>query len=168
MIATPDQRPWLYFAGKITKNGWRHGLVPHLGDEPFGSAIPCDGFIYSGPFVVSCDHGCYHGPGAHGASGAECREDAPYSRSVIPLLCRHWIERSTLIYAWIDCTSCYGTLVEIGWAQQMGKPVYIAFSKPWLAAEMWFVAGGHKTWCGVHDRPSDGLLKALELLEVRK
>src|ERR1700730_9535978 len=67
-----------YLAGKISKNGWRHRLVPRLSDSPWAESGPitempilkngiAPGLHYSGPYFVACDHGCFHGPNTHGA-----------------------------------------------------------------------------------------------------
>jgi hypothetical protein len=45
-----------------------------------------------------------------------------------------------MLFAYIDTTDCYGTLVEIGMAHAMGKPIYITFAHKLLLEirEYWF------------------------------
>ncbi len=65
---TASCKPNVYFAGKIGKNDWRHGLVPALRGHDWGDcAIDTEAYRYVGPFFVSCDHGCNHNPHGHGA-----------------------------------------------------------------------------------------------------
>jgi hypothetical protein len=82
-MMTPIRKPTVYLAGKIGRNDWRHELVPELRGTVNGDCldpepvlfdptlrIDCGDFVYVGPFFVSCDHGCFHGPASHGAVGA--------------------------------------------------------------------------------------------------
>jgi hypothetical protein len=41
-----------------------------------------------------------------------------------------------VIFAWIDDPTCYGTLVEIGYASAMRKPVLIGMRKEY--PDLWF------------------------------
>lgn len=66
----------VYFAGKIDKNDWRHDILPGLRDSgyPLGELkspkeLDREEFIYTGPFFMSCDHGCCHGENSHGILG---------------------------------------------------------------------------------------------------
>jgi nucleoside 2-deoxyribosyltransferase len=42
-----------------------------------------------------------------------------------------------VVFAWIESKDCYGTLVEIGYANALGKPVFIA-CKDEPDSELWF------------------------------
>lgn len=42
-----------------------------------------------------------------------------------------------VLFAWIDCLSCYGTLSEIGFARALGRDVWIA--SPHRMRDLWFV-----------------------------
>ncbi len=96
---------WVYLAGKIAKNDWRHDLFPSLRDAILESDVAdehyrnnqgrksheyistvitpgilnClperDGLLYGGPYFVGCDHGCYHGDSTHGQN-QECSHSA--------------------------------------------------------------------------------------------
>ncbi len=87
-----------YFAGKIHKNCWRHGIVKHLrevqmphddgfcfnsGECPSGGGVNLPDqwpvlrkavfgeHDYVGPFFQSCDHGCFHGDSSHGTAAQD-------------------------------------------------------------------------------------------------
>jgi len=51
--------------------------------------------------------------------------------------CKTAIDRSDLLFAWIDQLDCYGTIAEIGYAHAMGKMIWIA--GPRRFRDMWFV-----------------------------
>lgn len=137
----------VYFAGKINKNGWRTGwgeLIFEYAENienltSFEYKIN-DEMTYTGPIFLSCDHGCYHGPGSHGvaAGGYGCgakgiqREDVLY-------ICKSQIERAEILFAYIDSADCFGTIAEIGFAYAIGKDIFIVFSNEELKEEMWFV-----------------------------
>lgn len=50
------------------------------------------------------------------------------------------IDRSDLVFAWIDSVDCFGTLVELGIASAKGKAVIVAFSESLPAREFWLAA----------------------------
>ena len=173
----PKPRRKIYLAGKVEQNCWRHKIVDGLrgkdwNDGPLPCAIHIDGesFDYTGPFFVSCDHGCYHGPGTHGCLGNNAVEEidgeeieTDYTSDCIEWLghrglvdnhgcrcgdgqsfvvnkCLAAIDDSDVVMAWIDSTDCYGTLCEIGFAIGKYKEVWVAFSDPMMIQEMWFIA----------------------------
>jgi len=142
------RQPRVYLAGKISKTDWRFDLVSQLRGAEFGRPIDCGPFIYMGPYFIACDHGCGHQPGGHGLHHNACTEPlgAP-TRWSVPALCHRWISQSDLLFAWIDGPDCFNTLIEIGWAQQLGLRTYISFRNWWLASEMWFATlGPHCRW----------------------
>lgn len=130
----------VYCAGKISKNDWRHQLFPRIRevnqtfyldglDAPH--CIPSLGpFVYCGPFFLSCDHGCAHGPNTHGLGadeagfrhGVVCGKEPP-SRDEVVQRCLRWLRNSSVVFAWIDDATAYGTVAEIGYAVALGKPV---------------------------------------------
>jgi hypothetical protein len=134
----------VYCAGKIAKGDWRHELSHEvrcvsggLYDEP-SQAWPATyardlGFVYTGPYFVSCDHGCYHGNGSHG-SGLLTDPLEDYSgcggevtsQEQIHAQCLAAIRRSDVVFVWVDSLSAYGTLVEVGYATALGKTIWLA------------------------------------------
>lgn len=133
----------IYLAGKVTDASWRveceRRLValPPAGWAPvFDPEFPVvplgiGDHMMTGPFFINCGHseiGCYrmqengHGMGADdcGCGGSDT------SRSNVVRMCLNAIERSDVLFAWIDQDSCYGTLAEIGYAKALGKIVWIA------------------------------------------
>ena len=121
-------KPRIYLAGKIRKNCWRHELVPGLRTAGWeGGPLVCSDFVYVGPFFVGCDHGCYHGPTTHGCGLDLWTPDVAESHDVAKA-CRQAVRNSNLVFCYIESPDCYGTLVEIGWAQEADIPVVIAFA----------------------------------------
>lgn len=151
----------VYLAGKISKSGWREQLAPYrdllqvdapTADELANLSIDFnDGLTVTGPFFISCDHGCYHGEGKHGVGAVQdvhnihhfnewagcCGEF--YSRDDVFAICKKQIERAEIVFAFIDCRDCYGTLGEIGYAYALGKDVIILFSDKDIKRDMWFI-----------------------------
>lgn len=157
-----NRKPYLYLAGKIRRNDWRLSLVPQLGTTLLGQPIECENFHYDGPYLMSCDHGCAHGPETHGLGYGGCIWLAP-PKWLVPGLCYYWLKRANLVFAWIDDPTCFGTLTEIGWAQALDRPVFIGFSTYTLQREMWFAAAGPSTCAGQFDSPHDALQQAISL-----
>lgn len=159
-------RPRVYLAGKIARNDWRHELVPGLDGAYLGQPIDCGQFIFCGPYFASCGHGCAHGAETHGlADRCGTRQTAP-PRWSVPSLCCYWLHQADLVFAWIDDPTCFGTLTELGWAQMLGKSVFVGFSNAQLRGQMWFVLYGPKTHHGVFDSPHTALQRALALANL--
>ena len=113
----------VYLAGKISKNCWRHSLVPDLRGYLVGNCIDSpyvadervdrlywdelptifDGVSCVGPYFASCDHGCYHGDGSHGLQTVEGQN----IRNVIARLCSLAIRQADLVFAWISGKSLF-------------------------------------------------------------
>lgn len=146
MIARRAAPPKVYFAGKITKLCWRHGLVPALRDHHWAlGPIRLAGFTYVGPFFVACDHGCFHRPASHGAlsEGADCSPDHGAERRAVIERCTSAVDDCDILFAYIDELECYGTVAEIERALIGKKYVVIAFAPGIVvpgANEFWFVA----------------------------
>lgn len=54
------------------------------------------------------------------------------------------IDRSDLVFAWIDSLDCYGTIMEIGLAKSLGRPIAIAVHHKLSVKELWLVT--HDTY----------------------
>jgi hypothetical protein len=106
---------------------------------------------YTGPYFLRCDHGCYHGENEHGSGiesyGCGCGSSTfasdhkaiaslPRRREHIVHLCLSAIDTSDVVFAWIENTTCYGTLAEIGYAHGAGKTIWIA--GPSHFPDLWF------------------------------
>ena len=146
----------VYFAGKVDKNDWRHRIAPSIRrlagshdtlDQDVLYSFPIEteynGILYAGPFVIGCDHGCYHGEKTHGCGVEQgtCASQGEVSREQIVFWCTSMIDAADAFFAWIDSTDCYGTLAEIGYAHARGKPIFLSIS-PRLGeeyAELWFI-----------------------------
>lgn len=100
--------------------------------------------IYGGPFALSCDHGCFHGNGTHGlltqdvpCSGSADGTSKWISKSDHGILypdvavsrCIEQIRDCHAVHCYLETISCYGTLVELGYASALAKPTYIYYSK---------------------------------------
>lgn len=140
----------IYLAGKIHVecSDWRDGLVRSdvLRDPGFAqsSSWPvvngavCGGHDLTGPYFCTAKHDCEHGAFSGRWNGIENPDRLALARR-----CRDAIDRSDLLFAWLDDTSAHGTLVEIGYAAGRGVPVAIgypaneeSFNTP--AEAMWF------------------------------
>jgi hypothetical protein len=171
----------IYLAGKITKNGWRDGLVSGLRGAGMGScgdASPqeespdmLDAAIfgehhYVGPFFLSCDHGCFHGKGTHGATPSPDHRpslsDKGLARMRIWSKCFRAIRECDLLFAWIDSKDCYGTLVEIGFAKGLGKHVKVAMKKGVNLDDLWLTTFCSTINSDIVDAPEEALRTAIE------
>lgn len=139
----PSEHHVAYLAGKIRKNGWRTGICGLAMAEPkdFNKVYAINGNLsVSGPFFVACDHGCYHGSESHGVglNGYGCcgADDHYFTEQEVVEICKAQIDRAEILFAYIDCNDCYGTLAEIGYAHAMNKDIKIVFSNHELEKEM--------------------------------
>jgi Nucleoside 2-deoxyribosyltransferase len=122
-------KPTIYFAGRM--NGSRHGDdwrnyidgfdggLYGCSDKGFDcdAVIDCGAFRYGGPFVMDS---CGNHASGHTWNPGEHRE--------IWDIDRFQIERADLIFAYLEDANAYGTLVEIGYASALGKPIALGFS----------------------------------------
>lgn len=161
----------IYLAGKVSLGDWRHDVVKDLRqvcmdfledqttEWPILENSIGEVHSYSGPYFISCDHGCSHGPGTHGYGINPCMgEYAPMDyddeddfkqfeeaittrRRLIVARCEQAIERSNIIFAWIDDLTAFGTIFELGYAASHQIPVYLAISnkdKLEISKNLWF------------------------------
>ena len=177
----------VYLAGKVAKNDWRHKLVPNLRDAssedasnetvsewlPISFKLGRHTLQYTGPFFMSCDHGCAHGRSEHGNAvatnnvcGSEPWGDAPdaisAAKSAIFDRCSIGIRSCDLFFVWLDQRDAYGTLVEIGMAHMMAKQIWIASPGDFDIDDFWFA--GRAAYIGQilqSTAPREGLLLAL-------
>ena len=144
----PPERMWhpaVYFGGRM--NGcrkckdWRNAIGFYGFDDMLNGVddevpvthdtkIEFRDFIYSGPFAIDTASG--HATG---------HADDPGNRGRVWDLDRHQIARCDLFIAYIEDLEAYGTLVEVGYAAALGKPIALGFSDE-LAEdefeELWF------------------------------
>lgn len=141
-LSPQGKKPRVYFAGKIQKYCWRHSIVDGLRDHAWSDGyLQQDKFVCVGPFFVSCDHGCYHKDSAHGG-GTGCSEDSDIPREEVAKNCISALNQADLVFCYVDSLDCYGTLFELGRANENGIPIVIVFA-PGLATpqenQFWFV-----------------------------
>lgn len=131
------KRIW-YLAGKIAAHDWRHQIAVNLRNASpkddellpihhmiYNEPTPAHVSMFGGPYFISCDHRCYHGPGTHGAdeTGCEGGNCDGMERGEVVSKCLSWIDRATDVFAWINTYDCYGTLFELGYALARGKRI---------------------------------------------
>lgn len=131
----------VYLAGKISKNDWRHKIVPQLRGCSWDETIlETPSFNYIGPFFRSCGHGCFHGPNTHGVdSDWTCvDEDHQLERKLIIERDMRAVTSADLIIAYITSTDCHGTLIELGAAFNAKVPVVMIFAPEVDPEDFWF------------------------------
>jgi hypothetical protein len=145
----------IYLAGKIAKNDWRLRLTDNAKasmeeealDRFIAIPVKARGYLWTGPYAVACDHGCFHGPSTHGAAAnvwcsPEPETNRQARRNLVHSLNAERIERSTGVFAYIDELDCYGTLAEIGHAYGQRIPVGLCYGPRITVHErdhLWFV-----------------------------
>jgi hypothetical protein len=148
-------KPRIYFAGKIGKNDWRHDIVPGLRGaaldpdnadpetDPFNPhlQIDCRSYVYCGPFFVSCDHGCAHGPNTHGVGNGGCivgfDDQTSYQlHSKVFAINALRLRSADLVFAYLESATAYGSLIELGMAQAHGIPIGLRLP-PTDSADLW-------------------------------
>jgi hypothetical protein len=156
----------VYLAGKISCGGWRNVMFSEYRDHSVGKLtiaeidpLPInESLTITGPFFISCDHGCYHGDGLHGVGAWEgdlddlmfrnhgvptdwpgCG-DLGFSKRKVVNLCKKQIDEAEIVFVYIDCRDCFGTLAEIGYAHAKGKSIIIKFKDDDLERDMWFIS----------------------------
>lgn len=143
----------VYLAGKIEFEDWRGAFIDYRSASLWESDVdPVDWFIsrrvvinesatMTGPFFISCDHGCYHGEGTH---GVQCEwncigANRMLTRIDVEYISRKQIDAADVVLAYINDRTCYGTLAEIGYARARNKYIIVVYDSGELLDEMWFV-----------------------------
>jgi hypothetical protein len=161
---TPLAPACIYFAGKVVKK--RTSRTIDVADgPPCGGLLPLNGTVFlednglnydkgdrnytcTGPVVNGCDHGCSHGATLHGA-GAACRQEEVFSsRDAIQKQCMLQIDGSDAVVLALGKNdgphiSCFGSLVELGYAHAKKKFVVVTFDDMVTSdvrADLWFAA----------------------------
>jgi hypothetical protein len=146
--------PSFYAIGKIKENGWRNAFsidMPDSWEEYLAAASVRThfGFTYTGPFFIRCDHACTHGNDTHAAysvctaavsstdGGGEFRPSRVFRRS------ERQIQQAGFVFVWAgvgedSLTSAFGSLVEIGVAHALGKPILLAHHPEAKVRDFWF------------------------------
>ena len=158
-------KPAVYLAGKIGQTDWRHGLVPTLRGHVWADGpIDAGDFLYCGPFFVSCDHGCNHRPGSHGAA-AGCGGQPKFTHSEVVKHNNQALDDCDLVFAYITSPDCYGTLHELGWAVRAGKRVLVVFAPGMPVDDFWYVS--EQADAVFTEQPAEALPRLLKL-ELRE
>ncbi len=162
----------IYLAGKVSRADWRTAI---LGARPGG--VSDEDWVrpwptlrkaifgvhdYVGPYFVSCDHGCAHGKHAHGVLGGGCTSLNGRDIDLVAK-CQRAIRTADLVFAWLDDTTAYGTLWELGFASGFG--VATAVGGPLsIQRDLWFayVATNHRVDPGLS--PEAALGSAIDLV----
>jgi len=145
----------IYLAGKVHADCWRHTVVDDLWGCHWGDSGQISIFgihAYMGPFFTYFGHGMDHGDDRHGSGLIDWQWVGPRDHDVIAKTdmgievepdrqkvinqCFYAISQSDMIFAWIDDPSCFGTLVEIGYALSLKKRVWLASPDP--PSDLWF------------------------------
>jgi hypothetical protein len=133
-------KPSVYLAGKIGKNDWRHSLVPGLQGHIWEDGpIELKQFTYTGPFFVSCDHGCNHAPNSHGAAAGYFMGESNYTQLDVIRNNTQSLDQAGLVFAYITALDCYGTFFELGYAQRAGKRIVLAFASGIARDDLWYL-----------------------------
>jgi hypothetical protein len=111
-------------------------------DPPRGHTV-FKAAAYVGPFVMSDDHGCFHGTNTHGQGAWDACGGAYQgltTRTEVAERARRGIACADHVFAWLDDLTAYGTLVEIGLATGLGKRVWIYTAPGKDHADLWFAS----------------------------
>ena len=131
----------IYLAGKIGYKDWRHAIVDGLADA--NQDFDTDDYIedwhvmngviygehnYTGPFFISRGHGESHGENTHGCDlfGHCIDSHGGNQKTAVPRLCKTAIDRSDVVFCWMDDLTAYGSIFELGYAMGKGKQIYLA------------------------------------------
>lgn len=170
-----NNKPKIYLAGKITNNWWRNQILGGVTRtngidvgyywEDISKYIDSEydaGFcIITGPHSLGCDHrGCFHSKqdAMHTATPTNhsrtCAMGSIVTKDDVKYACCHQIDKSDMVFAYIDGLDCYGTLAEIGYAYGKGKFICILYKDKTIKKELWFVSQmGNITYTGRKIKP---------------
>jgi hypothetical protein len=112
-----------------------------------GTKIDCGQFIYCGPFFISCDHGCSHGPNKHGIANSCNSADfmGPLDRQhkkIFDINLKR-LRMADYLFGFIESPDAFGTFIEIGLAYAWGIPIALRLP-PKSKADMWMLAKAAK------------------------
>jgi hypothetical protein len=138
--------PSFYAIGKIAKNGWRTDFdvtMPGTWEEYVSASVYPSrfGFDYCGPFFIACDHGCAHRTQSHAttscSTGLEFRAAQVFAQS------KRQIQQAGFVLVWAGIgedalDTAYGSLVEIGIALALNKPILLAHHPDSDLRPFWF------------------------------
>ncbi|MGH7990183.1 MAG: GIY-YIG nuclease family protein, partial [Limisphaerales bacterium] len=123
MNITAARRQTIYMAGAMSPNGWRHFLVQGFSDEPiFADEFPVitgavfGRFDYAGPFPIQVKNDDYNMPDKFEHDDKSWR------------LRRSAIDKSDVVFGWIEPDEAYATIAELAYAAGNGKLVRYAMS----------------------------------------
>jgi len=104
-----------------------------------------DGFCHGVSTQSESPHG-YGSPNGYGGDHDNEEEGKLSVRTEIASSVYEAIFHCDLLFAWIDCGTCYGTMFEIGFAKGQRKAVVVALSDEFAATatadEMWLLTQG--------------------------
>lgn len=122
------EKPVIYFEGRMQADrcgeDWRTGIDGFDVYSDFEQhdreteSVDCGAFHYSGPFIL-------YGAGGHVSGHTPYKEEHQNTWDID----KRQIERADLIVAYLDDTQAFGTLVELGYAAALGKPIALGFSE---------------------------------------
>lgn len=143
----------IYLAGKVGYKDWRHAIVGGL--ENANQDFNTDDYIedwhvmngaiygehnYTGPFFIR-GHST-HGDNTHGCDlyGHNIEDHGGNQRNAVPRLCRTAIDRSDVVFCWMDDLTAYGSIFELGYAMGKGKQIFLAIKYNWeeMKESRWF------------------------------
>jgi hypothetical protein len=138
--------PIIYFAGKIANKEWREECFPHNypwdiscgSSNPDSFAVLCDGIRYGGPFFSECKHA------RRGHTKRCCTEETPSAvHHYIWHQNKGLIRNAQYVFAYINETDCFGTMMEVGMAASMRKDIVVCLG-PSLSTnqqdDMWMLS----------------------------
>lgn len=145
----------LYLAGKISERDWRHDVVEDLGKHiqkwTAGTWWPViDEVIF----------------GKHGYTGPYYRKVEKNASEELGMkphrLCIEAVNKSDMVFAWIDDPTCYATLFELGHAHGRGIYTCVAYPKNFDKSEFWFT-----TCCATDIITANSPITALQAAVLR-
>jgi hypothetical protein len=142
----------VYCAGKVQGTKWRDELfgnvsdrwdysIPPPAERPQPNRMIAKGrFHYIGPWTCNTDH-CPTPVGEHGLAGGMAG-DVPaliYRNNVLSRSLKA-IRDADCVFVWLDDSSAYGSLVEVGYAKDRSVFTGVYFATKEMREEMWFAA----------------------------
>lgn len=148
-------KPKVYLAGKIDGPPWRAEIAPaprceenrcdasyadehEALDRKFMLEFPQ--FVMTGPFAIDDGHSSSW-PASHGGPARVGEPEAARQARIFALSMRR-IGMADFMFAHINELDAFGTIVEIGAAHAIGKPIFLHFGERLTdadLAEMWFI-----------------------------